>query len=306
MNSEIKCHLLICKTRLTPLKGSTIRRQELMGALIGTRTRLLEYTSQQLQLESVDKYIWTDSQCTLQRIRSSDVHQKDRFVENRLKEIRKTDARFGYVPSDSNPADIPTRGSDLDDLINNKLWWHGPHWLLYSSEQLPQLLNHTVRSENNASPEDHLETEATTANTHLACEIYDRSSTINNATRFSQWPRLLRTTAWDTIRSDEKDRTKRWICLFTCFSTRAVHLEVASDLSGPGVIQCLRRFVSRRRLPKRMLSDNGTQFVWARSVLASVSKVRQTDNAILDYCAAHNIQWSFITPLAPWQGGIYE
>uniref|UniRef100_A0A0M3IAR7 Integrase catalytic domain-containing protein n=1 Tax=Ascaris lumbricoides TaxID=6252 RepID=A0A0M3IAR7_ASCLU len=55
-----------------------------------------------------------------------------------------------------------------------------------------------------------------------------------------------------------------------------------------------------------MLSDNGTQFVWARSVLASVSKVHQTDNAILDYCAAHNIQWSFITPLAPWQGGIYE
>lgn len=32
-----------------------------------------------------------------------------------------------------NPADLPSRESDLDELIGNQLWLHGPKWLLNST-----------------------------------------------------------------------------------------------------------------------------------------------------------------------------
>ena len=37
-----------------------------------------------------------------------------------------------------------------------------------------------------------------------------------------------------------------YVCVFVCFTTRACHLEVVSDLSTMAFLACLRRFVSRR------------------------------------------------------------
>ena len=56
---------------------------------------------------------------------------------------------------------------------------------------------------------------------------------------------------------------KRWVALFTCLTIRAVHLEIASDLSSDAFLRCLKRFMSRRRVPSFMYSDNGTNFVGA-------------------------------------------
>ena len=53
---------------------------------------------------------------------------------------------------------------------------------------------------------------------------------------------------------------KAWVCLFTCCVTRAVHLEVVTDLSSQSFLKCLTRFISRRGLPSRIVSDNGTTF----------------------------------------------
>ncbi|XP_053691446.1 uncharacterized protein LOC128739963 [Sabethes cyaneus] len=56
---------------------------------------------------------------------------------------------------------------------------------------------------------------------------------------------------------------KRWVCLFTCLTIRAIHLEVVSSLSTDACKKAIRRFVARRGAPQEIYSDNGTNFVGA-------------------------------------------
>ena len=56
---------------------------------------------------------------------------------------------------------------------------------------------------------------------------------------------------------------KHYGVIFTCLNTRAVHLELAMDLSTMEFMQVLRRFFSIRGHPALMMSDNGTQMVGA-------------------------------------------
>jgi hypothetical protein len=50
--------------------------------------------------------------------------------------------------------------------------------------------------------------------------------------------------------------TKACIALYTCASTRAVHLELVPNLTADAFIRSFRRFISRRGIPKFILSDN--------------------------------------------------
>lgn len=60
---------------------------------------------------------------------------------------------------------------------------------------------------------------------------------------------------------------KRWVALYTCMTSRAVHLEIVNSLSTDSAILSLRRFIVRRGTPETMLSDNGTSFVGAARAL---------------------------------------
>ena len=51
-----------------------------------------------------------------------------------------------------------------------------------------------------------------------------------------------------------------YICLFTCANTRAVHLEVVTDLTEENFLQAFRRFVGRKSLPRLMISDNTSTY----------------------------------------------
>uniref|UniRef100_A0A0M3HXD9 Integrase catalytic domain-containing protein n=1 Tax=Ascaris lumbricoides TaxID=6252 RepID=A0A0M3HXD9_ASCLU len=93
--------------------------------------------------------------------------------------------------------------------------------------------------------------------------------------------------------SSETGASKRWIALFTCLVTRAVHLEIAEDLSALSLVECLRRFIARRGLPREIISDNGTNMIL-------------TAKSLKDIPDACSVKWTFITAFAPWKGGVYE
>ena len=53
---------------------------------------------------------------------------------------------------------------------------------------------------------------------------------------------------------------KRYGCLFTCLTTRAVHIEITSTLDTDSFINALRRFISLRGNPSSVYSDHGSNF----------------------------------------------
>ena len=62
---------------------------------------------------------------------------------------------------------------------------------------------------------------------------------------------------------------RRYGVLFTCLTTRAVHSELAEDLSTDAFILTLRRFISTRGNVQVIRPDNGTNFVGAEKGLKS-------------------------------------
>ena len=55
--------------------------------------------------------------------------------------------------------------------------------------------------------------------------------------------------------------------IFTCFSSRTVHIERTCDLGTDSFIQALRRFVARRGKIRVLRSDNGSNFVRSQKEL---------------------------------------
>ena len=95
---------------------------------------------------------------------------------------------------------------------------------------------------------------------------------------------------------------KVWICLFTCYVTRAVHLDVVPDQSAETFIRCLKRFSARRGLPTKFISDNGKTFKAAAKYLKTVFK----DGEVKEYLTGLGTDWIFNVEPAPWWGGAFE
>ena len=84
---------------------------------------------------------------------------------------------------------------------------------------------------------------------------------------------------------------KCYIALFSCASTRALHLELVPNLLASSFIRALKRMMSRRGLSSLIISDNGQTFL---------------DKKVQTYTQNLNIVWKFNVPTASWWGGFWE
>ncbi|KAK0154146.1 hypothetical protein N1851_003770 [Merluccius polli] len=98
---------------------------------------------------------------------------------------------------------------------------------------------------------------------------------------------------------------KRYRVLFTCMTSRAVHLEIAYTLDTDSCINSLRRFICRRGPISTLRSDNGTNFVGASRELKESLNALNYDK-IQRAFLQDGIEWRFNIPSASHQGGVWE
>ncbi|XP_036145895.1 uncharacterized protein LOC118646638 [Monomorium pharaonis] len=129
-DGSVKSALLCSKSRVSPIRNKTITlpRLELCGAV--ALVRLVKNVRRALKVDFDKIYAWTDSTIVLAWI-SGDPSRQKTFVSNRSAEIQSSlpSDCWRHVRSSDNPADLISRGTNLKDLQQCKLWWEGPNWL---------------------------------------------------------------------------------------------------------------------------------------------------------------------------------
>lgn len=102
---------------------------------------------------------------------------------------------------------------------------------------------------------------------------------------------------------------KGYIAVFVCMVTKAIHLEIVSDLTTSAFIAALRRMAARRGVPGHIYSDQGSNFIGANKILkqelAEISGIL-SDQDTTSAIAEMNIEWHFNAPSWPSAGGLWE
>ena len=108
-----------------------------------------------------------------------------------------------------------------------------------------------------------------------------------------------------TLQGCGKRRQKRYLCLFICTASRAVHLEMTYGLDTASFLNVFFRMSSRRGMSQEIKSVNAGNFIAAEKELKHLWQQKNVDG--LSNCFAKNaIKWLFIPPMAPHFGGIHK
>ena len=106
-----------------------------------------------------------------------------------------------------------------------------------------------------------------------------------------------------------RSEVKIYVVVFVCFATKAVHIEIVSDLTSETFLACLKRFFARRGKSCDLYSDNATNFQGAQREISENFKFlnsQENSDKISRVLTNENINWYFISPRSPRFGGLWE
>ena len=101
------------------------------------------------------------------------------------------------------------------------------------------------------------------------------------------------------------EQKKSYILLFTCGVIRALHLELASDMTTDSFMLDFRRFIARRGNCKIIYSDNVKSFKKAKQEIENLHDILN-GKSILNFFAKERITWKNIVEKGAWWGGFYK
>ena len=102
-----------------------------------------------------------------------------------------------------------------------------------------------------------------------------------------------------------RKQEKRYGIIFTCLSSRAMHIEICFTMDTDAFINSLRRFIARRGQVKVIRCDNGSNFIGGKNELAKEFKTLNQDR-IQNKLIGEDIQWIFNPPCSSHFGGVWE
>ena len=191
VTGQLHCAIISGKSRLVPLKGSTIPRLELAAATISAKNDV--FFRDELKLPINSSHFWTDSTTVLRYLANTEKQLKI-YVANRVNLIKATSdiKQWHHVPSNSNIADIASRGLPVGKFLLCHEWKQGPDFLWKDEQYWPKQPAFL-----DPIPDDDPELKTKAAKCFATSVTQSQQSPLDRLIeKCSNWYRLRRIVAW--------------------------------------------------------------------------------------------------------------